>query len=217
MSAMFRKHCWKCQTSQPAENFANNRSKSSGKSAECRACVKAYNKAHVARNAEYYRTYRKSKRIRDLAWYLFLECRSRAKRDGLEFNLEPQDIQIPKTCPVFGLELGSGKRDASASVDRKDSSKGYVRGNVWVISYLANRMKSNATEWQLVQFAQWILENFDGTERRLDTGQGAPTDQDQHARQTLDGTCTWERRNDGNAGDSSANPAAQIPARSEQH
>jgi hypothetical protein len=44
---------------------------------------------------------------------------------------------------VFG---GTGSiKDNSASVDRFDTAKGYIKGNVWIISYKANRMKSNAT------------------------------------------------------------------------
>ncbi len=207
------KRCWKCKVEQPLAHFANNRSKSSGKAAECRSCVKAYNKSHVEQNADYYRSYRKTKRAKDLAWYLFLECRARAKRLNLPFDLEPQDIQIPDICPVFGIKLGSGTRDASASLDRKDSSKGYVRGNVWVISYLANRMKSNASEAQLVQFAQWILENFDGTERRLDTRQGAPKDSNQHASKAGGESCTWQRGNDEDPIGGSTGSIAQDIAR----
>lgn len=155
------KTCWKCKAEQPLENFARNRSKSSGQSAECKACVKEYNKRHIAENAEYYRQYRHTKRNLDLAWYLFLECRTRAKRNGLAFDLEPGDIVIPPACPVFGFafKIGRENRDFSASVDRIDSSLGYMKGNVRVISYLANRMKSNATENQLRQFALWVLED----------------------------------------------------------
>jgi hypothetical protein len=52
-------------------------------------------------------------------------------------------------CPVLGIELlygGTGSiKDNSASIDRFDTTKGYIKGNVWIISHKANRMKSNAT------------------------------------------------------------------------
>lgn len=80
--------------------------------------------------------------------YVLQRLRSRAKERGLQFDLSPEDIHIPSRCPVFGIEfvpLGSKRCDASPSVDRIDNSKGYVRGNVLVVSYRANRMKADAT------------------------------------------------------------------------
>lgn len=69
---------------------------------------------------------------------------------GLEFTITPKDIEIPSHCPVFGCKLqrGSGSGGAvatSPSIDRIDSSKGYVPGNVRVISKRANTLKNNAT------------------------------------------------------------------------
>jgi hypothetical protein len=76
--------------------------------------------------------------------------RARAKKSGLDFNLTEDDIIIPTHCPLLGIELYTAEgrksvKDNSASLDRIDSSKGYVKGNVWVISNKANTMKSNAT------------------------------------------------------------------------
>jgi hypothetical protein len=75
-------------------------------------------------------------------------ARTRAKALGLEFNLEESDITIPETCPVLGMPLVFGRltrNDNSPSLDRIDNTKGYVKGNVVVISMRANRLKNNGT------------------------------------------------------------------------
>ena len=87
--------------------------------------------------------------------------KSHCVKRGVEFNLELADIIIPTHCPYLGIELtvglGLGKRDSAASIDRINPNEGYVRGNVQIISLLANRMKNSATEEQLVTFAENIL------------------------------------------------------------
>ena len=81
---------------------------------------------------------------------LLNSARARAKRYGLEFNITEEDIFIPSHCPLLGIELqvAEGKRASksfSPSLDRFDPSKGYIKGNVWVISHKANTMKNDAT------------------------------------------------------------------------
>ena len=78
--------------------------------------------------------------------------RARAKKNGLEFNLTIDDISIPDVCPVLGIRIFSnikdgsmGPCDNSPSIDKIFPNKGYVRGNIRVISYRANLLKSNAT------------------------------------------------------------------------
>jgi hypothetical protein len=66
----------------------------------------------------------------------------------------------PAKCPVFNrrfVERGAGFSPWAPSIDKIDPAKGYVRGNVQVISMLANAMKRNATPAQLNQFARWVL------------------------------------------------------------
>jgi len=75
-------------------------------------------------------------------------AKKRASELGLPFNLTDADISIPEVCPVLGLKLQSGSGrpcDSSPSLDRIIPAMGYVSGNVRVISYRANALKSNAT------------------------------------------------------------------------
>lgn len=66
----------------------------------------------------------------------------------------------PSKCPVFDKRFtskGNGFSVWSPSIDKIDPKKGYVKGNIQVISMLANCMKRNATPKQLRTFAEWVL------------------------------------------------------------
>lgn len=99
---------------------------------------------------------RKALKLVDLThWpkYILPTIRHRAKTKGIDFDIDLSDIQVPKFCPVLGIELQSALTKShlkdryltSPSVDRFDNDKGYVKGNVRVISRRANLLKSNAT------------------------------------------------------------------------
>lgn len=87
--------------------------------------------------------------------WLHYNAKRRAKSKGIEFNIEESDITIPEFCPVLKVKLESGTRHPP-SLDRIDNSKGYIKGNVWVISRKANTMKNDATAEELKEFANWI-------------------------------------------------------------
>lgn len=84
--------------------------------------------------------------------------RSKCKREGIPYNLTPADVRPPTHCPVLGMPLTFGQLGgaAAASVDRLRPDLGYVRGNVRVISRLANAVKSNATTAQVTAVAAWM-------------------------------------------------------------
>lgn len=72
--------------------------------------------------------------------------KSRAKMRDLEFNLTLEDIVIPEYCPILGIRLDQqGSNDFLPSVDRIDNAKGYIKGNIVIISSRANRIKSDAS------------------------------------------------------------------------
>ena len=89
----------------------------------------------------------------------------RAIAKGWEFNLTLDDIIIPEVCPILETKLtrGDHKRwespENTISLDRIDPTKGYVKGNVRVISTLANTMKNNAT-FNNCEHLQKILQNI---------------------------------------------------------
>ena len=72
----------------------------------------------------------------------------RAKKKGIPFDLTVDDLFFPDVCPVLGIPMiaRSGRfHDNSPSIDRIVPEKGYVKGNVRIISYRANRIKCHAS------------------------------------------------------------------------
>lgn len=98
---------------------------------------------------------------------LYWSAKQRAQRDGIVFDLEQDDIVIPERCIYLNVPLtntyGRGRIWTNASIDRVDSTKGYTKENIQIISDLANRMKSNATVEQLVEFATNVLKVHGGS------------------------------------------------------
>ncbi len=117
---------------------------------------KTYAEANKDEINSYHRAYAK----KNAAKKLLIRAKYRAKAKGLDFDLEADDIEIPEVCPYLGFKLvaeaGRQKR-RSISLDRIDSSKGYTKGNVRVISWLANTMKNNATLEELFAFAEGVF------------------------------------------------------------
>lgn len=92
-------------------------------------------------------------------------AKTRARERGHEFNLELSDIHIPTHCPILGIELvvhkgSSGGKPNSPALDRIDNNKGYVKGNVMVVSHRANMMKVDASPEELLKFADWVIARY---------------------------------------------------------
>lgn len=82
--------------------------------------------------------------VRQRMWKL---AKWRAKRDNLEFDIAIEDIELPEFCPILGhkLQLSTLGKEARASysLDRIHNDKGYIKGNIAVISKEANATKSS--------------------------------------------------------------------------
>jgi hypothetical protein len=122
-----------------------------------------YDKNYYAKNrdrllkqqTEYY--YRKKKE--NPVHVLFIRLRSRAKEKGLAFNIDESDIIIPRKCPILGIPLKfhrNGHRANTPSVDRINSKKGYVKGNIAIISQKANAAKSDLTKQQIKRLWEYV-------------------------------------------------------------
>ena len=105
--------------------------------------------------------------LEDQEWGLFgvegsmlSRAKARAKEKRLLFNLELCDIKIPLLCPVFKTKLTVGVgcvTPTSPSLDRIIPEKGYVKGNIQVMSHKANACKQDATPDELLLFSEWVF------------------------------------------------------------
>lgn len=65
-----------------------------------------------------------------------------------------------RICPILEVPIivgTKGEYEYSPSIDRIDNSKGYIKGNVQIISKKANSMKNSATSTELITFCKNIL------------------------------------------------------------
>lgn len=99
--------------------------------------------------------------------YIYIQKRKQARKKDIEFNLDKSDITIPNRCPILDIELKQGRTPEikgpqrnSPSIDRIDNSKGYVKGNIQIVSNRVNTMKNDASPEELLKFADWIYKTY---------------------------------------------------------
>lgn len=105
-----------------------------------------------------YRKLRSARRKLGDPKVLVTDRRKTARARGVEFTITAATLpRVPKICPVFGVPFGG--RVGPPNLDRIDSSKGYVPGNVQWISALANRIKSDATAAEVAAVSTFLLKH----------------------------------------------------------
>ena len=102
------------------------------------------------KHREWEREYCRQRRRDNPEYYLWKSAKRRAKTKGLDFDIEVSDIIIPQLCPLLNIpiihKVGHNCRNPNApSLDRIKNHLGYVKGNILVVSWRANFLKSDAT------------------------------------------------------------------------
>ena len=99
--------------------------------------------------------------MKDPKYLILYRAKQNALDKKMDFNLTIEDISIPERCPYLDIPISTNfddrYQDNYYSIDRIDSTKGYIKGNVQVVSLLANIIKNKATNEQLIVFAQNVL------------------------------------------------------------
>lgn len=122
--------------------------------------VRAINQRFVSEHKDKKAKYNKEWRTKNyVQQYMLQNARNRAKKYGIPFDLSSEDITVPELCPVLGTPIAksNGKlNDNSPSLDRLVPALGYVKGNVRVISWRANRIKSDASVEELRKLVEYL-------------------------------------------------------------
>lgn len=164
-----RQVCITCGVDRPAADFWLQASKRNGLFSECKPCMSARNARWHRDNAaeripKIVANVNRQRRAHPMRGIL-ASAKCRAKKAGMEFSITLDDVPVPEFCPVLGIKMISGMgigsyppldvRDRAPSIDRINNSLGYVPGNVVVVSYRANRIKSNASLEELEAIASF--------------------------------------------------------------
>lgn len=96
---------------------------------------------------------------------MFRTARKRAKEKKLEFNITKEFLNTIWNwkCPVLDIEykfFNGHDHYSMPSLDRKDNTKGYIQGNVRIISYRANTLKKDGNLEEFEKILKYMEENL---------------------------------------------------------
>ena len=163
------KVCSHCKEDKSFSEYTKNRSAKDGLQYRCRTCDLVYQTKRRAdkydESLEYSRNYQRNRRQNyDYRLQMLINSsKQRAKNKNREHSITVEDIKAiypaDGCCPIFGMKLEfnqAGFRESSPSIDRIDSTKGYTRDNIQIISWKANRVKGYATVEELEMLVAYL-------------------------------------------------------------
>lgn len=162
------KLCTACGALKSFKEFHRNSSHHSGYHSLCKICRNDIERKYVdsGRRVEVQRINAKQRQLTSM----LNSARRRAKQKGLPFDLDIEYLRsiAPTHCPYsqvplrWELQAGRGSHGQpfpnSPSLDKLIPSKGYVKGNVAIVSHRANSIKRDATEVELIEMGRRIAE-----------------------------------------------------------
>lgn len=136
---------------------------------------KEYNKKYYLINKEKIirQTTENKKRIakEDPVYSLFVRAKERAKKRNILFDIDKEYLKsiYPKNnrCPILDIDFQLGflneikkNKDYAPSLDRIIPDKGYVKGNLVIVSFIANRVKNNVSVETLEKIVNFYKNNL---------------------------------------------------------
>ena len=165
------KICRGCNRELPLSAFNKDNARADGRRSRCRECAAAYFQDKYKdpewrkRHNQYAKKWRKTLKDEtpEHLWAIdaVANARQRAKRSAVAFDIDVEYVRglVVNTCPLLGLPLLYAQpklSDRSPTLDRKNPTLGYTKGNVAVVSHRANRLKSDSNMEEL----QTLLNNL---------------------------------------------------------
>ena len=132
----------------------------------------------ISCKAKYDREYAKANPLKKALSSAKYEAKGRKRNVPKEFDLDEEHLKQldTDTCPLLGIPIQwnvgkhQGKGNAkpgqswqskdSKSLDRIRSTKGYLKGNVQIISWRANHLKGDATLEEMVLMGEWAKQQI---------------------------------------------------------
>jgi hypothetical protein len=139
---------------KPSEAFSPSQTTFDNLKRVCKICVNKYNKKRNRENPV-------GKKLETM----LAKAKIRSRLTGRSFNLTISHLRtlVVEHCPVLGQPLlwnysnDCGPKPFSPSLDRIDNSKGYVAGNVAIISFRANAIKNSASLEEVKSLYEYML------------------------------------------------------------
>ena len=163
--------CSCCEVEKPLQDYYSSGCFNDGTKkyrTKCKSCVLANAKAS---HPEAYKrkSEKRSSNPKNFLSAILHHASSRKRHLGFNIDIYHLNDLYEKQeglCAISGAEMtylaGHGRKQTNISIDRINSSLGYIRGNVQLVCDAINVMKSNSTEEELYQWSLMIVENYHG-------------------------------------------------------
>jgi hypothetical protein len=166
-----RQICLVCKIEKPLTDFYSNGCFADGIKkyrTRCKDCVLAKLKAN---NSEIYKTKSEKRSASPKNFISGILNHAAKRKQHLGFDIDIIYLlnlysQQRGHCAISGIEMtysaGKGRVHTNVSLDRIDSSRGYLRGNVQLVCDYVNRMKSDLEQRDFVSWCEKIVEHNNG-------------------------------------------------------
>lgn len=167
---MQSKICTKCNNIFDLSNFYTSGKKVSGEpkyNSWCKKCVSekqsSYHKRTWGEEKLKYTCFKRTKSVRSYLSYLKAKALNRKKGDNIdiEYLVDIWEKQNGK-CALTGWDmtmiLGEGIVQTNCSIDRIDSSLGYIEGNIQLVCRIVNVSKNNTSIDNFINLCKSVVD-----------------------------------------------------------